>query len=143
MSCAWRRTATAGSAGRWGAFYWDERFNLVSGTFNGVGGVQPTRVTDIVQKSDSWSVFGQGSYKVTDALKVTAGVRYTDDNRYYNGRIVLGNGAGGTGAVSVGDQQVSWDVSAVYQVNDDLNLFRPAWPRGIAARRSRGATCRS
>ena len=37
-----------------GAFYWDERINLVSGTFNGVGNPQPTRVTDIVQKSDSW-----------------------------------------------------------------------------------------
>lgn len=106
-----------------GAFYWDERINLVSGTFNGVGGLQPTRVTDITQKSDSWSVFGQGSYKLTQALKLTAGVRYTDDSRDYNGRIVLGTGAGGTGAVSVGDEQVSWDVSALYEVNDSLNLF--------------------
>ena len=106
-----------------GAFYWDERFNLVSGTFNGVGGLQPTKVTDIVQKSDSWSVFGQGSYRVTDALKVTAGVRYTDDSRDYNGRVVTGTPAGAQGAISVGDEQVSWDVSAVYEVNDDVNLF--------------------
>ncbi|KAK0341769.1 hypothetical protein LTR94_025053, partial [Friedmanniomyces endolithicus] len=106
-----------------GAFYWDERFNLVSGTFNGTGNPNPTRVTDIVQKSDSWSVFGQGNYQVTEALKITAGVRYTDDSRDYNGRIVIGTGAGGTGAVSVGDEQVSWDVSALYEVNDDLNLF--------------------
>jgi iron complex outermembrane receptor protein len=109
-----------------GAFYWDERFNLVSGTFNGTGGVMPTRITDIVQKSDSWSIFGQGSYQLTEALKVTAGVRYTDDSRDYNGRIVLGAGAGGTGAVSVGDEQVSWDVSALYEVNDSLNLFARA-----------------
>ena len=106
-----------------GAFYWDERFNLVSGTFNGVGGLQPTKVTDIVQKSDSWSVFGQGSYRLTDALKVTAGVRYTDDNRDYNGRVVTGTPVGAQGAISVGDEQVSWDVSAVYEVNDDVNLF--------------------
>lgn len=106
-----------------GAFYWDERFNLVSGTFNGVGGLQPTKVTDIVQKSDSWSVFGQGSYRVTDALKVTAGVRYTDDRRDYSGRILVGTPAGGQGAVSVGDEQVSWDVSALYEVTDGLNLF--------------------
>ena len=106
-----------------GAFYWDERFNLVSGTFNGVGGLQPTKVTDIVQKSDSWSVFGQGSYRVTDALKVTAGVRYTDDSRDYNGRVVTGTPVGAQGAISVGDEQVSWDVSAVYEVNDDVNLF--------------------
>ena len=106
-----------------GAFYWDERINLVSGTFNGVGGLQPTKVTDITQKSDSWSVFGQAHYQVTDALKVTGGLRYTDDSRDYQGRIVTGAGAGGTGAVSVGDEQVSWDVSALYEVNDSLNLF--------------------
>jgi len=106
-----------------GAFYFDERLNLVSGTFNGFGNPQPTKVTDIVQKSDSWSVFGQGSYRVTEALKVTAGVRYTDDNRDYNGRILVGTPVGGAGAISVGDEQVSWDVSALYEVNDDLNLF--------------------
>ena len=83
----------------------------------------PTKVTDIVQKSDSWSVFGQGSYRVTDAFKVTAGVRYTDDNRDYQGRIVIGTPVDGQGAVSVGDEKVSWDVSALYEVNDSLNLF--------------------
>ncbi|MBA4807975.1 TonB-dependent receptor [Brevundimonas sp.] len=106
-----------------GAFYWDERINLVTGTFNGVGGLQPTKVTDITQKSDSWSVFGQTSYRVTEALKLTAGVRYTDDSRDYNGRIVTGTPVGGQGATSVGDEQVSWDVSALYEVNDGLNLF--------------------
>nr|WP_314437447.1 TonB-dependent receptor [uncultured Brevundimonas sp.] len=106
-----------------GAFYWQERINLVSGTFNGVGGLQPTKVTDIVQKSDSWSVFGQANYRVTDALKVTAGVRYTEDNRDYLGRITIGAPVNGQGAISVGDEQVSWDVSALYEVNDALNLF--------------------
>ncbi len=106
-----------------GAFYWQERVNLVSGTFNGVGGLIPTKVTDIIQKSDSWSVFGQANYRVTDALKVTAGVRYTEDNRDYLGRVVIGTPANAQGAISVGDEQVSWDVSALYEVNDALNLF--------------------
>ncbi|MEN5145503.1 TonB-dependent receptor [Brevundimonas diminuta] len=106
-----------------GAFYWDERINLVSGTFDGVGGLFPVKVTDIVQKSDSWSIFGQANYQVTDALKVTGGVRYTDDSRDYLGRILVGTPANALGEVSVGDEQVSWDVSALYEVNDSLNLF--------------------
>ncbi len=118
---------TSNGAGRlgWqvGAFYWDERINLVSGTFDGVGGIMPTKVTDIVQKSDSWSVFGQANYQVTDALKLTGGLRYTDDSRDYHGRIVVGTPANAEGQVSVGDEQVSWDVSALYEVNDSLNLF--------------------
>ena len=106
-----------------GAFYWDERINLVSGTFNGTGGLIPIKATDITQKSDSWSIFGQANYRVTDALKVTAGVRYTDDNRDYHGKVVIGTPANAEGDVSVGDEQVSWDVSALYEVNDSLNLF--------------------
>ncbi|MFN4186211.1 MAG: TonB-dependent receptor domain-containing protein, partial [Hyphomonas sp.] len=94
-----------------------------SGTFNGVGGLQPTKVTDITQKSDSWSVFGHAHYQLTEALKVTGGLRYTDDSRDYQGRILIGTPVGGQGAVSVGDEQVSWDVSALYEVNDSLNLF--------------------
>ena len=106
-----------------GAFYWDERINLVSGTFNGTGGLMPIKVTDIVQKSDSWSIFGQANYQVTDALKLTGGLRYTDDSRDYHGRITVGTPANAEGQVSVGDEKVSWDVSALYEVNDSLNLF--------------------
>nr|WP_313417400.1 TonB-dependent receptor [Brevundimonas diminuta] len=112
-----------------GAFYWDERFNLVSGTFNGVGGIAPTVVPNVIQKSDSWSIFGQGRYQVTDALKLTAGVRYTDDSRDFWGRRIIPAGSTSTAkpldnvTKSVGDEQVSWDVSALYEVSDGLNLF--------------------
>lgn len=104
-----------------GAFYWEERFNLISATFNGVGGLQPTIVTDIVQQSDSWSLFGQGNYQVTEALKLTAGLRYTDDGRDFRGQRTLGAPLDVT--KKVGDEQVSWDVSALYEVNEELNLF--------------------
>lgn len=104
-----------------GAFYWDERFNLISATFNGTGGILPTIITDIVQRSESWSLFGQGHYEVNDQLKLTAGLRYTDDSRNFRGQRVLGPALDVT--KKVGDEQVSWDVSALYEVNDQLNLF--------------------
>ena len=104
-----------------GAFYWEERFNLISATFNGVGGLAPTIVTDIVQESDSWSLFGQGNYQVNEALKLTAGLRYTDDGRDFRGQRTLGAPLDVT--KKVGDEQVSWDISALYEVNGDLNLF--------------------
>lgn len=106
-----------------GAFYWNERFNLVSATFDGVGGLVPTHVTDIVQKSDSWSIFGQGRYQVTEALKLTAGVRYTDDSRDFHGQRIKSPVSLLDVTKSVGDEQVSWDVSALYEVNDSFNLF--------------------
>jgi len=33
--------------------------------------------------SDSWAVFGQGTYNVTDKLALTVGLRYTDDTKRY------------------------------------------------------------
>ncbi|MET0338806.1 MAG: TonB-dependent receptor [Caulobacter sp.] len=104
-----------------GAFYWTERFNLISATFNGTGGLNPTIITDIVQKSDSWSLFGQANYQVTDAFKLTGGLRYTDDSRDFDGRRTLGPSL--ALVKSVADEQVSWDISALYEVNPDLNLF--------------------
>ena len=104
-----------------GAFYWQERFNLISNTYNGTGNPAPTKQTDITQKSDSWSVFGQANYQVTDALKVTGGLRYTEDSRDYAGKIVIGTP--GSATVSVSDEQVSWDISALYEVNSDWNVF--------------------
>ncbi|MBD3834503.1 TonB-dependent receptor [Brevundimonas bullata] len=106
-----------------GAFYWNERFNLVSATFNGFGGLTPTHVTDIIQKSDSWSIFGQGRYQVTEALKLTAGVRYTDDSRDFRGQRIKSPTTLLDVTKTVGDEQVSWDVSALYEVNGNLNLF--------------------
>ncbi|AYV48894.1 TonB-dependent receptor [Caulobacter flavus] len=112
-----------------GAFFWDERFNLVSGTFNGTGGLAPTVVGDIVQRSESWSVFGQANYKVTDALKITGGLRYTEDSRDFQGDRIIPAGSTSTARPlfdvrrSVGDEQVSWDLSALYEVNGDLNVF--------------------
>jgi len=112
-----------------GAFFWDERFNLVSGTFNGVGGLNPIVIGDIIQRSESWSVFGQANYKVTDALKITGGLRYTEDSRDFHGDRIIPAGSTSTALPlsnvrrSVGDEQVSWDLSALYEINSDLNAF--------------------
>ena len=104
-----------------GAFAWNERFNLISNTYNGYGSPIPTIVVDMVQKSDSWSVFGQGNYQLTEALKLTAGLRYTEDNRDMRSSRVKGNPL--VVDTSVTDDQVSWDISALYEVNSDWNVF--------------------
>ena len=34
-------------------------------------------------ETDSYAVYGEGTYKVTDALSVTGGVRWTKDEKEY------------------------------------------------------------
>ena len=54
-------------------------------------------------------------------MKLTGGLRYTEDQREYAGKITIG--APGTGNIAVSDEQVSWDISALYEVNSDWNVF--------------------
>ena len=39
------------------------------------------RVTQFEQQTDAWAIFAQGTFNVTDKLRVTAGGRYTDETK--------------------------------------------------------------
>lgn len=76
--------------------------------------------TAVRQSNVSGALFGQASYAVTNDLKITGGVRWTSD--------VKGMTAAGpldtiTTPVKVSGSNVSWDLSADYIVNDDVNLY--------------------
>lgn len=81
------------------------------------------------QETRAWAVFGSATYKPSDALTLTAGLRYSDDKKDFVGnrfRTPIGfTGAADrlTRRASVGDEAVSWDLSAVYAVNPDVNLY--------------------
>ena len=97
-----------------GAFYFDSEFSVTTNPF-----FTPAPTT-VVHENTAWAVFGHLSYDVTDAVTLTGGLRYTDDDKDLYG-------SGPTGAsiapVSVSDEQVSWDVSALFEVNEDFNVY--------------------
>lgn len=118
-----------------GFYYFNETLEILSQNYstlgdpnNAVEGVNI--VVDQNQKSDSWALFGSLTYQLTDALSVTGGLRYSNDHRDY---VVVRSrdtqfpnflqNPLGTVRRSVGDDNVSWDVSATYAVNDDVNLY--------------------
>lgn len=76
----------------------------------------------------SWAVFGQASYQVTDQLTITAGARQTEDTKKTKLLQTANTAAGavtytGRRYVRLSDSKLSWDLSALYQVNDDLGLY--------------------
>ncbi|SFK06520.1 TonB-dependent receptor [Caulobacter sp. UNC279MFTsu5.1] len=88
----------------------------------------PNNWVELHNLNTSWAVFGQVSYKLTDALTVTGGLRDTYDAK----KTVLAKTANTAANVStytgrryvrLSDEQVSWDLSANYEVNPDLNLY--------------------
>jgi len=94
-------------------------------------GYNPNNWVRLNNLNTSWAVFGQVSYQLTDALTITGGLRDTYDAK----KTVLAKTAntaanvqtyGGRRYVRLADEQVSWDLSANYQVNPDVSVYARA-----------------
>jgi iron complex outermembrane receptor protein len=75
--------------------------------------------TTVKHENQSWALFGQASYDVTERLNVTAGLRYTDDEKDLEA--VAANLP--VAPVNVDGDEISWDLAALYTVNDELNVY--------------------
>ena len=106
-----------------GAYYFDSRMVLRTDP----GFVAPT---ELRHENTSWAVFGQASYEVSEDLKLTAGLRWTSDEKSLTNIVAPIPFA----KVNVSDEQVSWDLSAFYDVSDTVGLY------GRVARGFRGPT---
>ncbi len=95
-----------------GAYYFDSDFSVTTTPFF----VAPTTLT---HKNKAWAVFGQVSYEVSDALTVTGGGRYTDDKK----DLTVQASPIPTPPQSVSDDRFNWDLSALYKVNDQFNVY--------------------
>lgn len=67
--------------GVFGAFYFDEEADF-SGNFN-QDYIAP--IQNFASGGDSWAVFAQGTFDLSDTVRLNAGVRYTEDSKFVNG----------------------------------------------------------
>jgi len=111
-----------------GAFFFRSDLVITTDSFASYGFVD-VQDTMIQQKNDTWAVFGQGSFDVTDRLNLTAGVRYTDDKKDFKviqfGQLWLDLGIPTFIAdpISVDDGQASWELSANFAMTDESSLY--------------------
>ncbi len=72
------------------------------------------------QETESWAVYGNLGFEVTDDLRVSAGARYTEDEKHAYTAPVLGV----IEAENSRDwDEITWDLSASWDVTDGLNLY--------------------
>ncbi|MCZ8135382.1 MAG: TonB-dependent receptor [Porphyrobacter sp.] len=95
-----------------GGFYFESDFDVTTVGFN-----FPPPVT-VNHTNEAWALFGQVSYQLNDMLKVTGGLRYTDDEKDFFVR----SGAAPQ-PVSVGDDQIDWDIALFADVSDDASVY--------------------
>lgn len=115
-----------------GAFFFDSSFNVTS--IDGLFGA-----STVFHENTTWAVFGQSTYQVNDKLDITAGLRYThDDKSLMVGEQNAGgpclfldfNGDGITecqvqdyAPIDVDDGQMSYELSANYRLTEDMSVF--------------------
>ncbi len=108
-----------------GAFFFDSSFSVTS--IDGFYGA-----TTVFHENTTWAVFGQSSYQINDKLNVTGGIRYTHDEKSLRvGDQNVDGFALVIGAASiqdydpidVDDGQVSFELSANYELSDSASLF--------------------
>ena len=109
-----------------GAFYFDESISIDSFNYDTLAGGVVNGYAYQEQDNQAWALYGSVDFEVTDAVSLTAGLRYTDDSKdFIAQRLVSPIGAGDTDVLEANpsDDDVSWDVSATWALNPDTNLF--------------------
>ncbi|MGQ8363819.1 TonB-dependent receptor [Glaciecola sp. 1036] len=108
-----------------GAFFFDSSFSVTS--IDGFYGA-----TTVFHDNKSWAIFGQSSYELTEDFTLTGGIRYTYDEKSLSvGDQNVDGFAVVIGAatiqdyepVDVDDGQVSFELSAHYDLSDNMALF--------------------
>ena len=106
-----------------GVFYFEDDFFGVAANQSAGATVFQTGSTADIQNT-TVAVFGQASYDVSDKLTVTAGVRYTDDEKdAINVRFVDGQPSEFLPEISLQDDNISWDLSFSYAATDESRIY--------------------
>ena len=109
-----------------GAFFFRSDLVVTTESFASFGFVS-RQDTQIQQQNTTWALFGQGSYDVNDQLTLTAGVRYTRDEKDFQvlqfGQLWLDIDNGDVDPISVDDDQTSWELSANFAMTDETALY--------------------
>lgn len=133
-----RLASNGDTAFKWqvGGFYFDSRdttdfyqrgyFLLPAST-----GYNPNNWVRLHNVNTSWAVFGQASYRIAERLTLTAGARYTEDDK--DTRLVRsGRNAAGTAdtfpataprQVKLTGKEPSFDVSALYELDPTASVY--------------------
>lgn len=109
-----------------GAFYFHESAKIDSYDYNTLAGGAVDGFAYQNQKTESWAVFGNLDYQVSDQLKVGGGIRYSDDKKdFLAQRTRSPFGAPNTAILraSPNSSDVSFNLDATYAASDTMNLY--------------------
>ncbi len=103
-----------------GAYYLDEAITVDSVDFSNDG--SRLQLTQAVQDTRSAAIFGQIEFDLNDKTSLTAGIRYTDDDKKL--QVVPGAGSNAPAAkIEASDDYVSYELALNYDLNEDWAVY--------------------
>ncbi len=96
-----------------GLFFYDGEFEITVDPFF----IDPSTS---VQTNETWAVFGQFTYDLTEQTTFVAGARYTEDEK--TATAVSGAGIP-IDPIAVDDSQVSWEIMLNHLLSDDVSVY--------------------
>ena len=113
-----------------GVFYFDENLNIESFDFGSPTALSPAAIVNQRQDATHEGIFGSVNYKFEHGTTLTAGARWNHDkkklvaDRLFDVRpLFVGGGPVPQTTTRVHDSQVTWDASALQELNPDINVY--------------------
>ncbi len=117
---------------QFGLFLFEEDLTINNLSFNTLG--TPPDFSDIGAKNgeaiqnmetSAWAIFGSLDYEVSDTVNINGGLRYSNDDRSWDGTLVQSpfGAPSFSESADVDDSQVSGDISVNYRWTDQTNLY--------------------
>lgn len=106
-----------------GFYYFNETYDSDGDLviFPGVGGR-----SNYDQETTSWAVYGSATWSVTDRFELTAGLRYTDDEKDFTGFWPDEQPVPGTFTGTFAEDKTNYDISAAYDFTDNVRVYARA-----------------
>ena len=102
-----------------GVFYFDDELETTTDFGAGPAAFDLFRAAIAGHKNTSWAIFGQGDYELTDKITLTAGIRYTDDDKDY----IPVRTPNPQAPINLSDTNVSGNITLAYQLDDDSQVY--------------------
>lgn len=109
-----------------GAFYFNESIKIDSFDYNTLAGGAVQGYAYQNQKTESWALFANLDYELSERLNVGGGVRYSDDKKNFLAqRTQSPFGAPPTAILRTSPEssEVSFNLNATYAATEDVNLY--------------------
>lgn len=116
-----------------GVYYFDAKYAYAPQRISGIAMGGPDQFSDLFseQSTESYSIYGQGTYGLSDRLNATLGVRYTSEQQEVSAHRVSSSGqVGAIGSQRTKVDEPTWRTSLDYKLGDRSTIYA-SYTRGM------------